>query len=346
MQVFSELFNNYFSNKQAVILTLFLALIFTGVLTLGEMLGPFLAAIVIAYLLNSPTDMLEKRGLPRVIASTIVFLLFLALLMIFSLGLLPLLSTQISQFISELPGMVAQGQKLLLELPSQYPDLVKEGHVLEISKTIRQSLTELTQGVLSQSLRYLPGLITLLIYLILVPLLVFFMLKDKATIVNWSISFLPKDNSLVLEVWQEVDQQIGNYVRGKVWEVFIVGIVTYMSLKIFGLHYAELLATVVGLSVLVPFVGIVVVTIPVALIGFFQFGWGSEFGYLMLAYGIVQILDGNVLVPLLFSEVVNLHPIAIIVAVLLFGGLWGFWGVFFAIPLATLVKAVISAWPN
>jgi len=87
------------------------------------------------------------------------------------------------------------------------------------------------------------------------------------------------------------------------------------------------------------------VTIPVAMIAFFQWGWGPEFAYLMLAYGIIQALDGNVVVPLLFSEAVNLHPVAIIVAVLVFGGFWGFWGVFFAIPLATLVKAVLNAWP-
>ena len=66
----------------------------------------------------------------------------------------------------------------------------------------------------------------------------------------------------------------------------------------------------------------------------------------VVAYLVIQALDGNVLVPLLFGEVVSLHPIAIIVAILVFGGLWGFWGVFFAIPLATLVNAVIRAWPG
>jgi len=66
----------------------------------------------------------------------------------------------------------------------------------------------------------------------------------------------------------------------------------------------------------------------------------------MIAYGIIQALDGNLLVPLLFSEAVNLHPVTIIIAVILFGGLWGFWGVFFAIPLATLVKAILNAWPS
>ncbi|MFT5707931.1 MAG: putative permease, partial [Oceanospirillaceae bacterium] len=105
-------------------------------------------------------------------------------------------------------------------------------------------------------------------------------------------------------------------------------------------------AIMVGLSVLIPYIGAALVTVPVAIIGFFQFGWGNEFLYFLLVYGIIQALDGNVLVPLLFSEAVNLHPISIIVAVLVFGTLWGFWGVFFAIPLATLVKAIINAWPR
>ena len=78
----------------------------------------------------------------------------------------------------------------------------------------------------------------------------------------------------------------------------------------------------------------------------FQWGWGTDFFYLLGVYAIIQALDGNVLVPLLFSEAVNLHPVAIILAVLAFGGVWGFWGVFFAIPLATLVKAVLYAWPT
>jgi putative permease len=107
-----------------------------------------------------------------------------------------------------------------------------------------------------------------------------------------------------------------------------------------------LLGALVGLSVIIPYIGAVVVTIPVAVIAYFQWGWSADFAYLMVAYAIIQAIDGNVIVPLLFSEVVDLHPIAIIVAVLVFGGLWGFWGVFFAIPLATLVQATLNARPR
>jgi putative permease len=119
-----------------------------------------------------------------------------------------------------------------------------------------------------------------------------------------------------------------------------------LTLAIMGMDFAMLLGVLVGLSVLIPYIGAATVTIPVAVLAYFQWGVSPEFWWLLVAYGIIQALDGNVLVPLLFSEVVNLHPVAIIVAVLVFGGLWGFWGVFFAIPLATLVQAVLKAWPT
>ena len=135
-------------------------------------------------------------------------------------------------------------------------------------------------------------------------------------------------------------------MRGKFWEIIIVWSATFITFTLMKLQFAMLLGLMVGLSVIIPYIGAVVVTVPVALVAFFQWGWGSDFMYLMIAYAIIQAIDGNVLVPLLFSEVVDLHPIAIIVAVLVFGGLWGFWGVFFAIPLATVVQAVLKAWPR
>ena len=120
--------------------------------------------------------------------------------------------------------------------------------------------------------------------------------------------------------------QIANYIRGKAIEILICAVVSYAVFAALGLNYAALMAMLVGVSVVVPYIGATVVTIPIALIGIFQWGLGDQFFYLMVAYAIIQTLDGNVLVPLLFSEAVNLHPVAIICAVLLFGGLWGFWG--------------------
>jgi putative permease len=131
-----------------------------------------------------------------------------------------------------------------------------------------------------------------------------------------------------------------------VLEIIVVGLVCYAAFSWMGLNYAALLALCVGLSVIIPYIGAAMVTLPVAMVGFFQWGMSSEFYALCAVYLIIQALDGNVLVPLLFSEAVNLHPVAIILAVLFFGGIWGLWGVFFAIPLATMIKAIINAWPT
>ncbi|MCK5042207.1 MAG: AI-2E family transporter, partial [Sphingomonadales bacterium] len=146
------------------------------------------------------------------------------------------------------------------------------------------------------------------------------------------------------QVWKEVLARTGDYARGKVYEIIIVGVSAWLVYMFLGLQFAAFLALITGLSVIIPYIGAALVTLPVAFVALFQWGAGSESLIAVMAYLILQALDGNVLVPLLFSEVVKLHPNAIILAVLVFGGIWGLWGVFFAIPLATLANAVINAW--
>ena len=335
----------HFSNPQTVILAVILVTLFATVIFMGEVLLPLLIAIVIAYLLEAVVWQLTKRGVKRNIASISVFIVFLVVLVVSLIGLIPLLTEQIAQFIGELPQMISRTQKALLQLPEQFPTLISEEQIKDITKSVAADTARLSQEILTYSLASLRGVITWMVYLILIVLLVFFFLKDKFRITKWVSGYMPRDRGLVSQVWKEMDQQIGNYIRGKIVEIVIVGFMTYLVFALMGMNYSVLLGLLVGLSVLVPFVGATIVTIPVALVAFFQWGWTPEFFYLMLAYGIVQALDGNVLVPLLFSEAVNLHPVAIIVAIIFFGGIWGVWGVFFAIPLATLVKAVLNAWP-
>lgn len=240
--------------------------------------------------------------------------------------------------------MIAWSQRELLRLPERFPDYISEQQVIDLISVLRSELTGVGQRILSLSAASIRGIVSILLYIFIMPLLVFFFLKDKERLINWVTGFLPPDRSLANEVWRELDQQIGNYVRGKVWEIFILWVASYVTFKILGLQFAMLISFFVGLSVLVPYIGAIVMVLPVASIGFFQWGWSSQFAYVVAAYIIIQILDGNVLVTFLYSEVVNLHPVAVVLAVLTFGGLWGFWGVFFAIPLATLVHAVIKAW--
>ena len=181
---------------------------------------------------------------------------------------------------------------------------------------------------------------------VLVPIIMFFLLKDKSKIWGYCSKALPKNRTILNKVATEMDQQISNYIVGNVLHIIILSVSVYIPFWYFGLDYGLLLAVLVGLSVLIPYIGIIISSIPVVLIALSQWGFTAQFSYLIFFYILIQALDGNLLVPYLFSEKLNLHPLVIIVAVIIFGGLWGFWGVFFAIPLATLVKAIINAWPN
>lgn len=346
VKVLRSWMHRYFSDEQAVVLAVLLILGFTAILTLGGMLAPVLTGLVLAFLMQGLVNAFERLRLPQVAAVWLVFTLFISLLSLFLLVLLPLLWNQLSTLFNELPRMLGEWQSLFLLLPERYPNLISDAQVLQLIEAIRGEVGKFGQWALSFSLSSLPLLVSIMIYLVLVPILVFFFLKDRQLIGEWFRSYLPRERALISQVAEEMNTQIANYIRGKVIEIIICGVVTYIGFVYLGLNYAALLALLVGLSVVVPYIGAVVVTVPVALIGLFQWGFTDQFIYLMVVYGIIQALDGNVLVPLLFSEAVNLHPVAIICAVLLFGGLWGFWGVFFAIPLATLFKAVIDAWPR
>ena len=341
-------FKRQINNPQIIILGVILIIVFALIVYAGEMMAPVIAGIVIAYILEGGVKIIEAIKIPRFGAVMIVLLLFLILVLALVFGILPLVSQQALQLVAQIPSWIADAQTALLQLPDKYPEILSEQQIRDFIKATAGFLTELgRQIVVTLSASSVLGIITLVIYLILVPILVFFFLKDKDKLTLWFQGFFPeRDHGLTTAVWEKVNRQMSNYIRGKFWEILIVGGVTFITFSIFGLQYSALLSVIVGLSVLIPFVGAAVVTIPIVVIAAVQWGSEPEFFYLVGAYLIIQILDGNVLVPLIFSEVVDLHPIAIVVAVLVFGGLWGVWGIFFAIPLATLVQAILISWPR
>jgi len=346
LDILQQWYQRHFTDPQTVIFAFILIAGGLLVIVLNAHLMPILIALIIAYLAEGMVVWLHKVNLGRTIAASIVTALMITAILLAFFVLLPLLSKQISELFREMPNMLGEGQHLLLQLPEEYPDYVSASQIEEILTLARNELTSLGQRVLSLSLSSVVGIITFLVYMILLPLMVFFFLKDKALIIRWLADFLPEERRLLRTVWAELDIKIASYVRGKVIEVLIIWSASYVAFALMGLNYAMLLSLAVGLSVIIPYVGATVVTIPVALIAFFQWGSTAEFGWLMVIYAFIQFLDGNLLVPLLFSEVVNLHPVAIIVAVVFFGSVWGVWGVFFAIPLATLIQAILKAWPS
>ena len=344
--ILQQWYHRHFTDPQTVIFAFILISGGLLIFVLNTHLMPILVAIIIAYLAEGLVMLMKRASVGRTLAASIVTALMVTAIILVFFVLLPLLSKQVTELIRQLPSMLGKGQQLLLQLPEQYPDYVSARQIEELLALARAEITSVGQRVVSISLSSVVGVITFLVYMILLPLMVFFFLKDKDLILSWLAAFLPEERRLLRKVWAELDIKIASYVRGKFIEVLIIWAASYVAFAVMGLDFAMLLSLLVGLSVIIPYVGATVVTIPVALIAFFQWGLTSQFGWLMAIYGLIQFLDGNLLVPLLFSEVVNLHPVAIIVAVVFFGSLWGVWGVFFAIPLATLIQAIIKAWPS
>lgn len=346
-----EMLRNWYirrlSDPQTMGLLAILLFGFLAIYFFGNLIAPLLIAIVLAYLLEMPIRFLNLRlRFPRIMATILVFGSFISIATIFFLILVPMLWNQSISLLSDLPAMFNKLNEWLLNLPEHYPELIDYSMVDSIFNSVREKILGFGESVVKLSLTSIMNLVSLGIYAFLVPLMMFFMLKDKKELLQGVSRFLPKNRHLASKVWMEMQQQISNYIHGKLLEILIVTLITYIIFLIFGLNYPLLLAFAVGLSVLVPYIGAVLVTIPVALVALFQFGVSPTFWYIIIAFAISQLLDGNLLVPYLFSEAVNLHPLAIIISVLIFGGLWGFWGVFFAIPLATLVKAVLNALPE
>ena len=338
--------NRYFSRPDAIFLIAALLVVALMLYTLAGALAPVLTGLVLAFLLQGLVGRLERLGSPRLLAITFAMIVLIGMVSTAVLLVVPLLWQQAEDLLALAPTLIGMLREVLSSLSETFPEFITEEQIRGVVNESSKEFGNLSASLLESAFSQVFSLFGLLIYLVLVPISVFFLLKDKELLMTHMTSLLPKDRPLLDAVGSEMNAQLGNYVRGKVIEIVVVGTVTFAAFLFFGLNYAALLGVLVGISVLIPFIGAAIVTLPVFMIAVLQFGWSLDLAWVMLAYAVIQFLDGYVLVPLLFSEAVDLHPITIIVAILAFGGLWGLWGVFFAIPLATFIKAIYVAWPR
>lgn len=339
-------YEQHLTHKESVILVIIMASTFLLLATIGDVLMPVLVALILAYLMQGVADRFMVWGLNEMLALTGATLLFVGVFLGFTVGIAPLVWRQLGGLIREAPAMVEAVQAEVAGLIAQYPTMIEQAPIDELMSTLQAQAASFGQAVLGFGLSSIPGVLTFAIYMVLIPLMVFFFLKDREVILKWVLGFLPSNRPQLDQIGRAMNVQIANYVRGKGIEITIIGAVSYAAFTTFDLNYTALLALLVGLSVIVPYIGAFLVTIPVMLVALFQFGLTGDFYWVVGLYMLIQVLDGNVLVPLLFSEAVDLHPVAIIIAVLVFGGLWGVWGVFFAIPLATLCNVLLVSWPR
>ena len=346
LEEINNLFRKIFSNEETLVFGMLLTAAFLILFFLGNILTPFLISIIFAYLLVGMQKRLEDYGLNSTIALIVTFSFFLLLGIALMVWLGPLVYQQLQSLILEIPKWVNAFMIFAQNVPEKYPDLVSSDQITAFLQSLSGQITAISQDFLKASIAGIQNTVTLAINLILLPILVFFFLFDRESIISDFLNILPRERAMLKKVWVEMDGQLSNYARGKAIEIVIVGSAAAIIFMYFGLEYIALLSVLVGFSVLIPFLGAFIVTLPVAAVGLLQFGLSFDFWLLMGAYLVLQILDGYLLVPILFSDAVKLHPVVIMLAVFVFGGMFGFWGVFFAIPIATLIKAIWNSWPE
>ena len=343
---FKNIFRRIFSNEETVVFSIIIILTLLLFSFFIEVLTPFIISIIVAYLLVGLQKKIETYNIVQPISTIIAFSVFIIVGAAMFTWLIPLLYVQLQSFVLDIPRLFNDFLNFISTIPAAFPDLVNSDQISVFFQAVSSELSSITQNIVKSSISGIQSTITVLLYIILFPILVYFFLFDRKNIIEGCLKIIPGDRAMLSQVWSEMDVQLSNYVRGKVLEIFIVGIAAAILFASFGLNYGALLAVLVGLSVLIPYVGAFSITIPIVIIGLLQFGLGTQFYLLIGLYLLLQFLDGNLLVPIIFSEAVKLHPVVIILAVFIFGSMFGFWGVFFSIPLATFIKAVWNAWPG
>ena len=347
LKFFKDWYNTHLTDPNQVALALLILFITLITYILLATVVPILVAIVLAYMLEGIVKSVSERyKLQRTTAVLSIYISFLILSFMIIIILVPLMLNQITLFIKSLPSMLERGKDLLLSSGNSQFSLFSQSQISEILSVINSEITMLGSSIISFSLSSAGSLIETIVYIIIVPIIIFFLLYDKESINNWFKKFFPEKLDLSRKAYIELDLKLGNYIRCKLIEIIIVWIASTFFFAILGLNYSLLLGFLCGVSVIIPYVGAIGVTIPIMIVAFFQWGTSSDFWYIIIAHTLIQIIDGNVVVPLLFSDAVNLHPLAILISILFFGTVWGIWGVFFAIPLAVLFNTLLNIWPR
>ncbi len=346
IKILKDWYNANFTDPNQV--SLALVLLFSILITyiLIETISPILVAIVLAYMLEGLVqNLMRTANIVRNISVILVFLVFLIMSVLTLFMLLPLLLDQLTLFVKSLPEIFNKSKEFILGLYDENEYIPKD-YIDNLFLGLQGETSKLGNSIFAFSLASAGGLFAIIVYTILVPIMIFFMLFDKETIYNWLSRFFPNKLDLTQKAYSELNLKIGNYIRCKFIEIIIVWISSFVLFISLGLNYSLLLSFLCGISVIIPYVGMIAVTIPIVLVSYFQWGMASEFWYVIIGHLIIQAVDGNVVVPILFSDAVNIHPFAILLSILFFGSIWGVWGVFFAIPLAVLISTILNVWPK
>ncbi len=314
-----------------------LAIAFYFFHTIASLVKILIIAALLAYILDPAASRLEARGLNRVVSTLIVFGGIIAILISFVFLILPVVSAE-SQAIQE--GIASGKAKMLfLQLEQTLQQRLAFLGIEEIK------LSEKIQSVLSsfgnQLFSYLLNAVSLITNLVIIPFIMFFLLKDGREIKKNIIRLVPNRYfEFSLNMLYKMDLQLGNYLRGQLMDALIIGLLSIIALWILGINYFMVIGAFAGLANLIPYVGPIAGAIPAIIVSIMQFGDLSMVLWIAVAFTIVQLVDNVLVQPLVVAKTVNLHPLIVLLVVIIGGQFFGVLGMLLAVPATGVLKVI------
>ncbi len=314
------------------------AAVFLAVLwLLGDVLLPFVVGGAIAYFLDPVADRLERLGLSRVLATVTITLFVLLVFILVVLAIIPTLVRELSAFVNAVPEIVQQLQIFMVE---RFPDVADETStarqtLAQIAETIRARGGELVNQVLSSAMT----VINAAIFVVVVPVVAFYLLMDWDRMVAHLDRLLPRDHApAIRQIARDIDAVLAGFVRGQVTVCLVLGTFYAVALSVAGLQFGLVVGAVAGAITFIPYVGSLVGGALAIGLALFQF-WGDwvSIGAVAAIFLVGQFLEGNILTPKLVGQSVGLHPVWLLFALSAFGSLFGFVGMLVAVPVAAAI---------
>lgn len=308
---------------------------------LGDVILPFVVGSAIAYFLDPVADRLERAGLNRVAATTVISLLGLLIMVALVLAVIPTLVNQLTALVNAAPDIVKQLQTFLT---TAFPELADN------TSTIRQSLAELGDTVKSKGLELANtligsamGVLDAVLFIVVVPVVAFYMLLDWDRMVAHVNRLLPRDHAPVIRhLAAEIDRVLAAFVRGQLSVCVVLGGYYAVALALAGLQFGLVVGAIAGAITFIPYVGALVGGALAIGLALFQF-WGDwwSIGLVAAIFALGQFLEGNVITPRLVGNSVGLHPVWLLFALSAFGTLFGFVGMLVAVPVAASIGVLV-----
>lgn len=318
-----------------------LVLVFIALWFAGGVILPFLVGGALAYFLDPVADRLERAGLSRVAATAAITLVALLVVVLLVLAVVPTLIQQTAGLIQSAPAISQRLQGFLVD---QFPQLADESSTIrltlgQIGEGIQAKGASLLEGVLSSAL----GLLSAVIFIIVVPVVTFYMLMDWDHMVARIDLLLPRDHAPVIRrLAQEVDRALAAFVRGQVSVCLLLGSFYSIALMLAGLQFGLVVGAIAGAITFIPYVGSIIGGALAIGLALFQF-WGDwlSIGLIAAIFGVGQFVEGNILTPKLVGGSVGLHPVWLMFALSVFGALFGFVGMLIAVPVSAAIGVLI-----